>query len=215
MRARALELALVQQAQAGGDEAEHGGRLVLRQGECRRRPRLVVVLQEARQMRLPCRIGREQVAHTRPVACDQRIVQVLVVGEVEAPGDHLAIAAPVHLRHQAEVRVRRVQARDDALPEVLDGASGEGGRPRSAGTPRAAAASPCRSAARRSGRRCRAAPRPSPPASGDWRSRAARCRPSPGNTDRARAPAPWIRHPGRPAVASPAAARRDRPRCQA
>src|SRR6266511_2902555 len=83
MHASAIELPLVEEAEAGREERDGGRGPVLLQREHRCGARLVVVLQEPRRVLLELRGGPQVLAHGTRVPGVQAVVEPLVVGEVE------------------------------------------------------------------------------------------------------------------------------------
>ena len=99
----ALELSLLEEAQARRQVRDDGRRLVDAGRERRRGPRLVVVLQEAGQPVLVIEPGQEVLAHRPGVPLAQAVVQPLVVGVVEPLLLQRPFEVPVDLGHEAEV----------------------------------------------------------------------------------------------------------------
>ena len=108
--------------------------------ERRRRARLVVVLDEAQQLRLVRRVGLQVAAHRRRVLVREPVVEPLVVAVVEALLLQRVLHVPVGLGDEDQVVVRSPRARTPS--PAARGA-------RCARRPRWSSASPCRSARRR------------------------------------------------------------------
>ena len=88
--------------------------------EVGRGPRLVVVLEEAREVVLVVEIGPQVLAHRPRVPVAQAVVEPLVVGVVEALLLQRPLEVPVDLGHEAGTRVRARAARAIAgRPERL------------------------------------------------------------------------------------------------
>ena len=115
--AQALELALVQEPQAGCRERQQGCRPVLRPSEGGGGARHVVVLQEARQMRLTPRLGAQAVANPTGIAVAQAVIERLVVGDVEPLPDQPVLQPPIDLRHEADARMQHPRRGDRVRPE--------------------------------------------------------------------------------------------------
>ena len=100
----AFELTLVEEAQTGRQVGDDGRGFVHRAFEGRGRPRLVMVLHEARELRLVVEPGVEMLPHRPGVTVAEPIVQPLVVGVVETLLLHGPFKIPIDLRHEAEAR---------------------------------------------------------------------------------------------------------------
>src|SRR5690242_2068533 len=79
-----FELPLVEETEAGREECNDGGRLVLCWRERRRSPGLVVVLEEAGEFALIVEFGAKMLAYRSRVAIAQPVVETLVICVVEA-----------------------------------------------------------------------------------------------------------------------------------
>ena len=99
-----FELSLMEEAKARREKSDHRGGLVLSGGKRRRGARLVVVLQETRQLVLVIQSGVEMLAHRPGVAFAQAVVQPFVVSVIESLLLHRPLEVPIHFRHEAEVR---------------------------------------------------------------------------------------------------------------
>ena len=116
----------------GREERDDRRGLVHVRRERGRRARLVVVLQEARELVLVVEPGVEVLAHRPRVAFAQAVVEPLVVGVVEALLLQRPFQVPVDLGHEAEARdslahaLRSPSARTAAaaMPQVRSKTSG-------------------------------------------------------------------------------------------
>src|SRR4051812_21450037 len=84
MDACALELALVEEAQAGRKIADDGGCLMPRPNEGRPCPGLIVVLQEAGEAVLILKVGGQMRAKRRGISLAKPVVKAFVIAIVEA-----------------------------------------------------------------------------------------------------------------------------------
>jgi hypothetical protein len=119
--AAAFQPALVREAHAGGAATQHRGGGVQLRRESRRRTRLVVVLEEARQAILMVEVGLTALAHRAGIRLAQAVVQAFVVVVVETLLLQRSVQVPVGLGHEGESGSRWRAAR---------GAAGHEGSPR-------------------------------------------------------------------------------------
>ena len=98
----ALELTLVEETQAGRQKRDDRRGLMNFRRERRRRPRLVVVLQETGELVLVIEARVEMLAHRPRMAFPEAIVEPLVVGVVEALLLQRPFQVPVDLGHEEE-----------------------------------------------------------------------------------------------------------------
>ena len=184
--APAVELTVVDEPRARLPERRDRGRPGLAGAERRRRPRLVVVLDEAHEPLLVAGVARQVPVHGLGALVQQPVVQALVVAVVESLLLERVLEVPVRLGHEDEVGVVGLDRRDHGRPVLVCRAARRLARPRSARRRRSSSASPCRSGRRRTGRRSGRACR-SPPLAARARTRsAARRRATPGSRGRGR-----------------------------
>ena len=100
----AFALPLVEEAQAGREERDHGRRAVDLRRERRRGARLVVVLEKAREAILEVEPGMQVLAHRARRAVLEAVVEPLVVGVVEPLLLQRPLEVPVHLGDEQEPR---------------------------------------------------------------------------------------------------------------
>src|SRR4029077_9602396 len=100
----ALELPLMEESQAGRKKAYDGRGLVHAWRKGRGYPRLLLVLQEPRELALVVEPGMEVLAHGSRVPLAQAIVEPFVIGVVETLLQHRPLKVPVDLGHKAEMR---------------------------------------------------------------------------------------------------------------
>ena len=112
-----FELPLVEEAQAGHEVGDHRGRPVSERMERGGSAGFVVVLQEARELRLVGRRRPEVLAHRPGVPLAQPVVEALVVGVVEPLLLEGPLQVPVHLGHETEARSPFPHARYRHRPE--------------------------------------------------------------------------------------------------
>src|SRR5215470_19468916 len=100
----ALELALMEEAQPGGEERDDSRGFLDVGRKYGSRPRLVVVLEETGQLVLVVEPGVEMLTHRPGVTLPEPVVEPLVVGVVESLLLQRPLQIPVDLGHEAEVR---------------------------------------------------------------------------------------------------------------
>src|SRR5688572_2496056 len=98
----AFELTLVEEAQPGRQVGDDRRRLVHPSHESRSRPRLVMILHEARELVLVVEPGVKMLPDWPRATIAQSIVQSLVVRVIEPLLLHGPFEVPIHLRHEAE-----------------------------------------------------------------------------------------------------------------
>src|SRR5580704_1906662 len=98
-----------------GRYCDRGGPLLCgREGRCG--PRLVVVLEEAKQLLLVDKVSTEVKANTLRIFMLQAIIEPLVVTEVEPLPLQLPLQVPVSLGNEAEVLMCSFDSRDHVTP---------------------------------------------------------------------------------------------------
>src|SRR5262245_53880148 len=112
-----LELALMEEPQAGRQVRDDRRGLVHPRRKRRRGPGLVVILHEPREPALIVESGPQMLTHRPRVSVAQPVVEPLVIGVVEAFLDHRPLEVPVHLGHEAESRRVLSHSLDRPRPE--------------------------------------------------------------------------------------------------
>ena len=126
-----LELPLVQQLRPGEGEDRHGRGAPFSGRKRGSRPGLVMVLDEADHPLLVGRIRQEVLTHALGIPVLHPVVELLVVAEVEPLLLQLPLQVPVGLGDEPELRMLRLDRRDDRRPVVV-GRLAPAGLPRSA-----------------------------------------------------------------------------------
>ena len=115
----ALELALVDEPRAGLAQCRDRGRARLRRGEGRRRPRLVVVLDEADEPPLVFEVGAEVPVHAVGALVHEAVVEPLVVAVVEALLLERPLQIPVRLGDEHEAGAIGLDRADQRGPVLV------------------------------------------------------------------------------------------------
>src|SRR5580704_7101203 len=98
-----------------GAYCDRGGLLLCgRKGRCS--PRLIVVLEEAKQLLLVGEVSTEMKPNPLCIVMLQAIIEPLVVAEVEPLLLQLPLQVPVSLGNEAEVWMRSLDGRDHVTP---------------------------------------------------------------------------------------------------
>src|ERR1700719_3924610 len=113
---RAVELTLMEEAQAWSEIGNDRRRPVLRPSELGRCPRLVMVFEKAGELVLVVEAGEQVVADRPDVALPQTVVEPLVVAIVKALLLQRPFEVPVDLGHEGEGRILSVYRRRRLRP---------------------------------------------------------------------------------------------------